>query len=89
MIASFAEAASRMKFNATRPFWPVPTKASSQPASARRSTKASASDSLSESAYFKVNSYSIAHSESADFFAASSIRRWVVQLSTTRFNWRA
>jgi hypothetical protein len=32
---------------------------------------------LSGSLYFKVNSYSIAHSESADFFAASSIRRWV------------
>jgi hypothetical protein len=32
------------------------------PSDAARSTKASASDSLSESLYFKVNSYSIAHS---------------------------
>src|SRR5438876_5158329 len=61
-IARFADSASRVNLNAIRPGWPMPIKASSQPASPRRSTNSSASASSVGSLNLNSNSYSIVQS---------------------------
>src|SRR5690606_3182592 len=59
MMASRALAASRVKSSAMRPCWPMPTAASSHPASASAPMNCPGSALASGSRNFKVNSYSL------------------------------
>ncbi|CFW41454.1 Uncharacterised protein [Bordetella pertussis] len=74
-----------MNSSTRRPGRPMPTRASSQPASPRRSTKASRSLSASASWYLRVKRYSMGYS----LLRHACARRCLAQLSTTRRRARA